>query len=366
LVADRQLVRVVAFRDGASAWIVDAIGGATWQPNVALDVQVTSSGVAVLWRDGSGTGTLALLGVDGAKRGDPLRVGPAACPTGEGVAWLAPHGAAGDPARVLTRSYAAAASREIAAIPADRSVALVCAARSVFVLGDGDDDVTVSAFSPGAASAEQRSWVLRDAEFADEEREHEAFTAGDELNIVRVGATGGVALRSLGGDGPSVWRKLKHTVGEDDDVVATGGTAQSAIVVFLRDAGAPCPSSETGAQEVRALVLDRTSGVDRSIPLAPADCRVQRGPFWVASRPSASDPIVAWVERAGGETGPAITALAFRVLGREPLGLGSVPVAADALVDGDCDESGCFVAALGRVSDSDGMIPGPIEIFAYP
>jgi hypothetical protein len=242
------------------------------------------------------------------------------------------------------------------------------------VLADGDDDLTVDVFMPGNASVRRPTLVMRDSEFADEEREHEAFTVADELVIVRVGAGGSVATRTVTSDhDPTAWRRLKHVLSEDDDLVVIDGQPQRSLLVFTRDTDTACSMPESGGQRVRAFDVDRTDrtgGSDHLVELAPPDCQGQRGPFWIpAGLPEARDPIVAWVERGGakaGDTVAPISGLAYRVVASDGVRAGRIPVAADALVDGDCDETGCFAAALVREPGSDGMRPGPIALVTYP
>jgi hypothetical protein len=377
LVAAQHLIRLVGFRDGSRSWTTDVIAGAKWSAGAELGLQRAADGVSVVWRDGlgaAGEGTLALVGLHGELRGPPVEIGAATCTTADGLAWTEPRAAPSSPAhpiRVLARAWAEPAPREILTLSPDRSPTLVCGTRSVFVLADGDDDLTVDVFMPGNASVRRPTLVMRDSEFADEEREHEAFTVADELVIVRVGAGGGVATRTVTSDhDPTVWRRLKHVLSEDDDLVVIDGQPQRSLLVFTRDTDTACSMPESGGQRVRALDVDRAGGTDHLVELAPPDCQGQRGPFWIpAGLPEAHDPVVAWVERGGakaGDTVPPISGLAYRVVASEGVRAGHIAVAADALVDGDCDEMGCFAAALVREPGSDGMRPGPIALVTYP
>jgi hypothetical protein len=54
------------------------------------------------------------------------------------------------------------------------------------------------------------------------------------------------------------------------------------------------------------------------------------------------------------------------VLSADGVRTGQLAITADAVVDGDCDDAGCFAAALLRDPGSDGMSPGAIGVFAYP
>ena len=117
---------------------------------------------------------------------------------------------------------------------------------------------------------------------------------------------------------------------------------------------------------VRALRVDRKTGEETAVALAPADCESAPGPFWIAAAPGAS--VVAWTHR---KTKPApnaapIDGLVYRVVaGDRPIS-GGVDVQAEALVDAGCDETGCFAAALFRGPDADGSRPEPILGIRYP
>ena len=393
LVATKGVIRVVGLKDGRALWSTDAVSGAKWSAGAELGLQRAADGVSLVWRDGlgaAGAGTLVLIGVDGAVRGAPIPIGAATCTTVGGLAWIEPRGACEPPpehaapgamrpcipapVRVLARAWAASEPRVITTISPDRSPTLVCGTHQVFVLGDGDDDLTVDTFVPNDASGRRPTFVMRDSEFPDEEREHEAFTVGDDLEVLRVGLTGSVATRVLPADhAPSPWRRLKHVLSEDDDLVAVDGQPLRTLAVFTRDADAACPGTESGGQQVRAFDIDRSSGADRLVDLAPPDCHVQRGPFWIpVGLPEPLGSVVAWVERGGGGAsrpdggGPPISSMAYRVVGPDGVRSGRVALAADAVVDGDCDERGCYAAALLREPESDGMVPGPIGVIAYP
>jgi len=150
--------------------------------------------------------------------------------------WMASHG------REMARELKAA-GHEVITLSPDRSPTLVCGARSVFALADGDDDLTVDIFVPGSASARRPTLVIRNSDFADEEREHESFTVADDLEIARVGVGGSVATRTVMGDrDASPWRRLKHVLSDEDDLVAIDGNPLEDIsavrrVVFVMKGG---------------------------------------------------------------------------------------------------------------------------------
>jgi hypothetical protein len=310
---------------------------------------------------------LVLLGPHGEARGVPLEIGAALCTTADGLAWIDPR--ATGPARVLARRWSEASAREVVAVAPDRDPALVCGDHAVVVLGDGDDDLTATSFVPGENAAQPPRVASRDGDFGeDEEREHDAYAVGDDLGLVRVAASGSVAVREMPrGGAPGPWRKLKQTIPPDDDVVAVDGDADATFVVFTHDADDACPGIGSTAESVRALRVDRKSGAESVLDLAPADCDRSPGPFWIAPSPGGST--VAWVERAAKAPAKtaAIAAVALRTLAAgAAIKPRRIDLQADAVADSGCDDAGCSVAALLRPPDADGMQPESIAVFAYP
>ncbi|HEY4012648.1 MAG TPA: hypothetical protein VGM06_04890 [Polyangiaceae bacterium] len=360
-------VRVVALSAGRVVWTADALHGVAWAPDSELRVQGAAAGVALFWhglRDGKGGRTMVVLGPHGEGRGDPIEVGTSSCATADGVAWIAPH--AHGPTRVFARRWADPELREMVKVPADRDPSLVCGDHQVFVLGDGDDDVTASAFTPGDAKAKPPAVVLRESDFTDEEREHDPYTVGDDLSVVRVSASGAVALRDVRGDAASnPWRKLRHAVSGDDETVCVDGDLSGALVVTTHASEDACAGAGS-TDGVRAIRVDAKSGEDTGIELSAADCDRMKGPFWIGS--VASGAVVAWVERPtqSAPKGAPITGVAYRVLHDGGVREGKIEESADAVADGGCRDRGCFVAFLERAPGSDGMHPAPIRLFAYP
>jgi hypothetical protein len=368
LVAKDGIVRATGVAGGAVVWSTDALVGVAWTPDAEIKVQAAAGGVAILWhglQGGKPVRTLALLGPHGEPQGNPIEVGATFCGTADGLAWMGPHTTGRT--RVQARRWSEPAARDALLVPPDRDPALVCGDHDVVVLGDGDDDLTASRFVPGADPAAPSTTVaLRNADFADEEREHDAYSMGDDLGLVRVGTSGALALRELPRGGvPGSWRRLKHALSADDDVVTVDGDATATFVVVTHDADDTCAGAGS-AESVRALRIDRQTGEESIAELAPADCERSPGPFWIATSPSG--PIVAWVERRTSLPAKAasITGMVFRVLGADGMHPGRIDQAADALVEGGCDEGGCSVAALVREPGSDGTVPAVIRVFRYP
>ncbi len=370
LVATAGVIRVMGMTGGTIAWTTDALRDVAWAPDAELRMQAAGAGIALLWRGPHGGKigrTLVLLGPHGEAREQPVPVGSAFCATGAGVAWLDARTTGA--AHVLARGWAEASPRPVAVVGSDRDPALVCGDHDVFVLGDGDDDLTAAAVRPGEPAARPAAVALRDADFGeDEEREHDAYTVGDDLGLVRVGASGAISLREIPqGAGPTPWRTLRHTIPADDDVVAVDGDADATVVVYTEDADAACPGAGATAESVHALRVVRKTGDESVLDLAPPDCDHAPGPFWIAASPSGPTTL-AWVERRMRPSGASapVTGAALRVLGPAGVQAKRLDQAADALVDAGCDERGCSLAALVRPRDGDGMQPGSIRVLAYP
>jgi hypothetical protein len=159
---------------------------------------------------------------------------------------------------------------------------------------------------------------------------------------------------------------MKHALAEEDDLVSVDGDAAATVIVSTREGSDPCGAGESGALAVRALRIDRATGAEDLAVLAPADCASTPGSFWIGS--SRAGTLVAWADRrAHPSPGAApIEHLAYRVLSGAPPVAGRLDLQADALVEGACDTSGCFAAALLRLPDADVMQPGPIAGLRYP
>jgi hypothetical protein len=235
-------------------------------------------------------------------------------------------------------------------------------------LGDGDDDLTLTTFMPGESSAKPPIVAIRDADFhGDDEREHYTYSIGDDLGILRVGDSGSISMREVPrGGAPTPWRKLKHSLSEDDDVVAVDGDAAATLVVYTHETDDACPGVGSTADSVRALRVDRVTGEESKLDLARPNCEISPGPFWIAAAPGA--PVVAWVERSAkvSPMSAPIRGLATRILRADGVRPRSIDIQADALADGGCDDRGCFAAALVRDPVTDGMRPAAIAAIAYP
>jgi hypothetical protein len=373
LVAAEGVVRAMGMVDGQPVWVADVLTGVAWAPDADLHAQAAGDGgVALVWRgprSGKIDRTLVAIGPRGEIRGEPTEIGAAFCATGDGLAWVDPR--TRGPTRVLARGWNEAAGRNAVSVASDRDATLVCGDHAVFVLGDGDGDLTATVFLPGDGPPKPPAVALRDADFGDDdEREHDAYTVGDDLGLVRVGSSGAVALREIPRDGgPDPWRRLKQTLPPDDDVVAVDGNADATFVVFTHDADAACPGIGSTAEGVRALRIDRKTGAESLLDLAAADCDRAPGPFWIAAG-APGGLTVGWVERATrlAARAPPITGVALRTIAADGGAMKArrIELQADAVVDAGCDDRGCSLAALLRPAGADGMQPEPIAVVDYP
>lgn len=393
LVASRGVVQLLGVSGGHTRWSADALSGVAWAPDADITLQAAPDGLALVWRglrNGKLGRTLVLLGPHGEPKGDPVDVGAAFCVTNAGVAWIAQsgthagearidagasgsRGGSGGPARpmgpagVMVRGWSEAAARAVGSVPSDRVPGLACGDHDVIVLGDGDDDLTAATITPGDAALHAPTLAVRASDFGDDdEREHDVYTVGDDLGIVRFASEGGVAWREVPRGGtPGSWHRLKHIVPPDDDIVAVDGDADATVIVYTHDAESACPGVGSTAVAVRALRVGRKGGDESVIDLAPPDCDRSPGPFWVASTPSGQ--AVGWIDRrAKAATGPAIAGASVRRVGAGGGPLRRIEQPADAFEDGGCDEQGCSLAALLRPEGADGMSPEALSVIAYP
>jgi hypothetical protein len=369
LVANAGVLRAMSLTDQGTTWVSDALSPVAWSPDAELRLQRAGDGLVLLWRgmfQGKNGRTVVFLGPDGKPRGEPFAVGAAFCATDDGASWVVerPDGSS----RVASRRWTEAAAHDVLVVSSEHDPpSLVCADHTVIVLGDSDDDLTAASFGPGDAATQSSVVVLRDADFGDdEEREHDAYSIGDDLGLVRIGASGSVALRERPrAAAPTPWRRVKRRIPADDDVVAVDGNAAATLIVTTHDAEAACPGVGSTAAGVRAIRVDRKTGDDSLLELAPADCAVTPGPFWIADSPQGQ--VVSWVERRARASAdaPPISSLAYRVIRSDGVRSDKIEQPSDALVDGGCDSAGCSVAALVRSPGADAMQPSAIRVFHY-
>jgi hypothetical protein len=303
------------------------------------------------------------LAADGTVAGEPARVGAAACTTASSAAWV--ERGAGGAWAVNGLSGSRASASTLFTVSEDRDPVLLCAERTVFALGDGDDDVTLQ--WAGSAGAPASARVIGPRDFrGDDERLHEGYAAGDTVGVVRIGTGGSVAVREVSDGHASSWRRLTHRLAESDDVDALDADPTVGVLAFSRDAN---PDGEgKGAGVVDALVWGRApGGAEGSWKLADADPQAVRGPF--ASGAVSGGVAVAWVERGVEErkASESPVRLAYRLValaGPGPLGRVDGPFV--DILDAGCDGARCYAVGF-RPSSDDGGAPGAtLDVIAYP
>ncbi len=371
LVAADGVVRVTRVADdGSTVWTTDALPGVSWGMDAELGALAAGNDAAIVWRgphDGSSTRALLVLGRDtGELQGPPVDIGSSFCGTSDGFAWLETQ--PGGRTRVRARRWSEASVSDVGGLAPERDASLVCGDHAVLVLGDGEDDLTLTSFLPGDAKVQPSVVAIRDSDFGDDdEREHDAYSVGEDLGLVWVGGSGTLMLRDVPRTGlPTRWRRLKHAVGEDDDVVAVDGDAESTFVVYTHGVDDACPELSSTATSVRVVVANRAAGTDARFELAAPSCDRSPGPFWIAPAPGGT--VVAWVERAtrlASDAAP-IVGVALRRFSEGTVRASQIELAADAVVDAGCDERACFLAALLRPQDNDGMAAAPVRLIPYP
>jgi hypothetical protein len=350
--------------DGATRWTTDLLPGVAWSANATLTVMRSLDGAIVVWRGPHPREETTLgvaIGADGKAQGEPFVVGAAPCATDTELAWL-DHGPKGS-WRVQTRG-----SATVFSLPEDREPVLYCGAHRVFALGDGDDDVTLQTWPPGAhAHAHAKlDRLIEDIDFrGDEERSHELYAVGDVLGVVRLGAGGSVASREVSGDHRSAWRRLGRKLTDGDDVVVVDADATLATLAFTRDAAAP--GEVSGGSSVEAFAWERAGTREVAYQVAPPEAGRVRGPFW--SGAVTGGVVIGWPERPE-KTSAAdapILGMSYRVVSLDALGEPHrVERPSDELVDAGCDDVRCYAVALARAPGEDGGQPELVEVLRYP
>ena len=324
------VVRVMGLTEGSRRGRSTRSRGVAWAPDAELQLQPAGDGVALVWRGPLG-------GQDGsdarrpraarraARRADRRRRRVRARPpTGSRGSILAASG----PAHVRARRWDEAdGPRRRRRSPPIATPTLVCGDHDAFVLGDGDDDLTRDRLlSGGGGRSSRASSPIRDRDFGDDdEREHEAFTVGDDLGIVRVGGAGALVDARGPRDGhASPWRRLKRALSEDDDVVAVDGDATSTLVVLHARRGRRVPGQRVGRPD-RPRPADRPQDGRRgpADPRAPPTATARRARSGSPHAPGG--PLVAWSHRRArpASTAAPIDSLVYRVLQADRAARGS-------------------------------------------
>lgn len=332
-----------------------------WSADADLRVVAAGpgGGGAVTWRglrDQKLGRALVVVGGDLAPKGPPVEVAGPSCATRDAL-WFT------DGKRARGRAWSGASSE--LALPSEGEPSIVCAATRAFALFEQDDAMQLRSLPRGSAVA-----LLREGDFGDDEpRERAEYTVGDDVGIVRVGASGSVALRETKGEAVAPVRRLRARVPADDDLVAVDASPKAVVIVHTSDASDACrgPDATSTSTKVKALRVDRETGEETAVELSPGACGREVGPFFTGAVGDAVS--VAWVERgdgAGEARAPVVGLSHARVrAGGAAEPAARIEVSADALVDAGCDEARCYAAALVRATGTDGMVPGPVRVLRY-
>jgi hypothetical protein len=344
-------------------WTRDVLTNVASAPDADLHVFPAPTGVAAVWwgpRAGKNTRAMLMIGGDGEVHGAPADIGGVACATLDGIAWFE-----AGPTRTVVRArgWNELGAHDVAALVPEREPLLACGIHRIFALGEGEDDLLLA---PSGDAAAGTTLILEKDFGADEEREHDEYTFGDDLGVVRLGTSGIVAIRELRGGKLAPWKKLATHVERDEDVVAVDADAKSAVVVVTRETGASCADGSP-ATGLRAIRVDRATWAETAYELSPGECGKDPGPFFTGSLDMGL--VVAWAERGAkrGPGGAPVESLAHRLLGPGgPAPLVRIPVPADLLVDAGCDGKRCYAVAVSRAPGSEEIAPERAHGVTYP
>jgi hypothetical protein len=253
-------------------------------------------------------------------------------------------------------------------LPKEKEASLVCGVTRAWAFLEEDEGTS---FLPlGAPDGGRASTVtlIRESDFGeDEQRERSEYTAGDDVGVVRLAASGALAFREVKDGVVGTMKKARTRIPHDDDVVAVDASPKALVIVFTQDASSTCPDGQASTK-VSAVRIERGgSGEETSLELSTGMCSREVGPFFTGA---IGDGVsVAWVERvpvAGKPKAPIVAlAHAFVPATGPAQPVKRIEVAADALVDAGCDADRCYAAALERKPGTDGMVPGPIRVLRY-
>jgi hypothetical protein len=300
-----------------------------------------TEGAFLTWRGMRGekpVGWLVRLGPTLAPVGETIPVPISSCATRDAI-WFT------DGAEATSRSFSGAKSTVV--LPKDSDSGLLCGNdRAYALLGDEDRSAILPLGSGGTPLD-----VYRDKDFSDEEREVAEYTVGEDVGFVRVGASGALALRELRAGTLGPIRKLKTSIGKDDDLVGVDASPEFLSVVYARDASANCPAAENAeapvATKLLALRVRRDTFEESTVEIATGKCGVDMGPLF--SGAVGKSISLAWLEgaAAAGKARAPIVGLAHTKLG--PNGAANVERFErnfDAIIDAGCDATRCYAVAL--------------------
>ena len=359
------------------------LDGVAWSSESEVKVVPAAAGAAVTWRGlraGKLVRQLVVVGANLAPIGAPQDVAAASCATRDAI-WFT------DGKRVHMRPWSGAPARF--ELPRDKDAALVCGLHRAFALLDEETGTSVVSFggaplekaeagppartaSDGGSAAPPVVPLLNESDFGDDDqRERPEYTVGDDVGVLRLGASGAIALREVRSGVPGPVHKLKTSIGRDDDVVAVDASPRVVVVVFTEDVSDSCAkdggTATVGSTRVKALRIDRATFEESVVELSPGMCAREVGPFFTGAQGDGVS--VAWVERVpiAGQSRAPVAALAHRMVPAAGSGpdLARIEQPADALVDAGCDGTRCYAVALARRAGMDAMVPGLAKVIRY-
>ena|GEM_PF-4010282 len=365
LVASRNVIGVARFdKKGTMSWSADALTDVAWTPDAEVRVLAAEAGLTVSWRGTRSNALVRLLvAIDKSGKiiGDPQPIGVGACATDDAVVW--PESRDGGASDIMRRPFAWTPAVSIGSVTRDLDPLLACGSHRVFVLEEGDEDVGLSVMPADKDVKGPAPLIAASPNDGDDEREHDEFTVGDGLGVVRATTRGKLMLREATPN-LSGWRSFSKPLAEDDDVVAVDGDATWAYVVITRDAIDRCDAGGT-ATDIRLVRAKRGAGKeakDEDLLLANEPCGLDVGAFWTGS--IGARFVVAWTElapRVGGA--PPIGGFAYRIVGEPDVKHVAQP--ADGMSFAGCDDVACYAVALAR-TDTDAMAPGVARVVSFP
>jgi len=309
------------------------LDGVSASPDAEMKLAAGEGGLALTWRglrNGKLVRELVRLGPDLAPRGEPTVAPAASCATREAF-W-------GSDGAVAT-AYAWNGPTTTFPLPKDRDASLLCAAHHAYAMLEAEDRTEILPLEKDATPTA----LVRESELGDDEqRELSEYTVGDDVGIVRLGASGAITMREWSKRTAGPLRKLRTAVGHDDDIVAVEASPRFVAIVYTEDDGrdAHCP-------KVLALRIDRTTLAESVVVLSEGRCGHEVGPFFTSAR--GDDVAIAWPERSGGEgkaRAPVVALAHVRLTPEAKPALGRIERRAETVVDAGCTARGCAAVAL--------------------
>lgn len=347
----------------------DREGKASWQKEILAGTKWTEDAFTRWFADGAGGGVLIAMTDKGRKAvrvksdgtiADPVAISGTYCATGDNLVWVDAK------RRVQSMALATGASSTLGVLPEGREPRLVCARSRAFVVGDGEEDVSLLVPKAGVNAPYER--VFSDADFKGEElRDTFEFATARDIGVIRIGMAGTIAIREKSGEALLPIHKWTSRLAEDDVVVDVEGTEKTALLVVTHEEDGHCGDASIHmATRVSALRFDRLSKKEESLALAPATCDRELGPFWTDVVGDAI--VVSWVERAPTpqKTDAPIVALSFVAV--RPNGISElqhISLRADGAVNAGCSQEGCDVVALVREPGATVMAPEAVHAFHF-